>query len=86
MTCVIIFLDGYATLILIKSNDYDSKQKILQFLLVILFPIIGALLVWHLAKGAQNKILTSEGYDKSNFDLYLGHENHSSSDDGGTYL
>jgi hypothetical protein len=79
-------MDGYATLILVRSNNYDSKQKILQFLLLIFFPIIGALLVWHLDKGAQNKIQSSEGYDNSYVDSYIGHENHSSSDDGGTYL
>jgi hypothetical protein len=84
--CVVIFLDGYASLVLMKSNSYNFQQKILQFLLVIFLPIIGASLVLHLAKDAQKAIQKSGDNFGSYVDSFMGHENHSASDDSGTYL
>ncbi len=47
---LLVALNGYASLVLVRSPYYDARQKLLQLAIIWLIPVIGALLVWALAR------------------------------------
>lgn len=46
---LLVALNIKASIALARANCYERKQKIIQFALVWIFPVIGGLLVWRLA-------------------------------------
>lgn len=80
----LIVLSLYATAVVFRSPSYDTQQKWLQFLLILILPIIGAVLVLSLAKDSKTKKvktslgsadLTNYEYDSSN-DVGNGNSHH----------
>lgn len=64
---------------LARSSRYSRRQKQLQFALIWLLPMVGALLVWALAKDRPGDRLTTDlsGCD-GNGDGYIRHDDYSS--------
>lgn len=60
LLAVLLLLNFGSSLALARSSRYDRKQKWLQFVLIWLLPIVGALLVWALAKDRPGERLTTD--------------------------
>lgn len=78
-----VTLNAYVTGVLLHSSFYDTKQKWFQAGIVWFLPVIGAILVWMLARDASTRVFPSNfgignGFDDG--DLRLDH--YSLSDDG----
>jgi hypothetical protein len=64
-------LNAAATFVLVRSGRYDRGQKILQTLLVWLVPVVGALLVWALARDTITNRTTMDLTDGNALDSYM---------------
>ncbi len=67
---LLLGLNCKATHVLVTSPRYDFKQKFFQLALVWLLPVVGALLVWSLAKDAQAYPTTTDLTDREGLDGY----------------
>ena len=70
LTVLLVGLNSAATYVLVRSQRYDRRQKILQALLVWLIPVIGALLVWSLARDTNANRVTTDLTDRAGLDGY----------------
>lgn len=68
LVLLLVALNSYATYALVHSLRYDRRQKLLQFLLVWFVPIVGALLVWSLARDKHTGRVTTDLTDRAGLD------------------
>lgn len=67
---LLVALNSSATYALVRSQRYARKQKLLQAILVWFVPIVGALLVWTLARDTPTCRLTTDLTDGAGLDGY----------------
>jgi len=70
LTVLVFGLNSAATYILVRSHRYDRRQKTLQALLVWVVPVVGALLVWSLARDTKADRVTTDLTDNTGLDGY----------------
>ena len=70
LAVLLVGLNSAATYILVRSQRYERRQKILQALLVWLVPVIGALLIWTLARDTNENRVTTDLSDRAGLDGY----------------
>ena len=70
LAVLLVGLNSAATYILVRSQRYHRRQKILQALLVWLVPVIGGLLVWSLARDTKADRVTTDLSDRAGLDGY----------------
>ena len=70
LTVLLVGLNSAATFILVRSQRYDRRQKLFQGLLVWFVPIVGALMVWSLARDTEATRVTTDLTDKGGLDGY----------------
>ena len=70
LTVLLVGLNSAATYVLVRSQRYQRRQKLFQALLVWFVPIVGALLVWSLARDTNASRLTTDLTDKGGLDGY----------------
>lgn len=59
-----VALNVFATLLIVRSDRYDTPQKCYQAALVWLIPVIGAVLVWSLAKDPPAERVSTDLRDR----------------------
>lgn len=80
---IVAALNLKATYVLAHSFCYDSKQKLFQFVLVWLLPIIGAILVLTILRETPTEKVTTDLSDRGgNGDGHIRLDNYSSEDGG----
>lgn len=71
LLAVLLFgMNSAATYILVRSYRFDRRQKTLQALLIWVVPVVGAFLVWSLARDTKTDRVTTDLADKINLDGY----------------
>jgi hypothetical protein len=70
LSIFVIGLNVAATYVLVHSLRYDRRQKSIQAVLVWLVPIVGALLVWSLARDTNVSRVTTDLADRGGLDGY----------------
>lgn len=68
LTILLVGLNSAATYSLVRSQCYDRRQKLFQALLVWFVPIVGALLVWSLARDTKVSRITTNLTDRAGID------------------
>ena len=68
LTLLLAGLNVVATYVLVGSQRYDHRQKFLQALLVWFVPMVGALLVWSLARDPTASRITTDLADGAGLD------------------
>lgn len=78
-----VILNICATFVLVLSARYDTQQKWWQMGIIWLLPVIGAILVWSLARDATGERVTTDFRNRAGFDDGdLREENYSSGGGG----
>lgn len=70
LTVLLVSVNSTATYVLVRSQRYDHRQKLFQALLVWFVPIVGALLVWSLARDTKASQITTDLTDRAGLDGY----------------
>lgn len=70
LTVLLVGLNYAATYVLVRSQRYERRQKLFQALLVWFVPIVGALLVWSLARDTNAGQVTTDLTDIGGLDGY----------------
>lgn len=60
LLAALLLLNLGSSLALARSSRYDRRQKQLQFALIWLLPMVGALLVWALAQDRHGRRLSTD--------------------------
>ncbi len=80
---VAVILNICATFVLARSARYDTQQKWWQMGIIWLLPVIGAILVWSLARDATGERVNTDFRNREGFDDGdLREENYSSGGGG----
>jgi hypothetical protein len=80
---IVLALDIKATRLLNRSSYYDANQKMLQFALIWLVPVLGAILVWSLTTDTPKRRFTTDLRDHAGYDDGWIRSDSSASDIGG---
>jgi len=68
LVVIVSALNIKATLVLARSQYYETKQKLVQLALVWLIPVLGAILVWGLATDSPGERITTDLTDHLGID------------------
>ena len=74
----------FSTIVIMRSDEYELRQKILQFLFIWAVPILGALMSWYLARElVVSRMTTNLTGSYAPDDGHLRQGNYSEGDHGG---
>jgi hypothetical protein len=79
LVAIVLALNVRATWVLAHSSCYGKRQKLIQYALVWLVPVLGAMLIWSLAADFSVERITTDLSDRfGNDDGNIRLENYSS--------
>ena len=75
----LVLVNAYSIYRCIESDQYSVQQKAMQICFVLVLPIIGALLVLHMAKNDRGEVSSIGNYANNSADSYPGSQQRPSS-------